>query len=122
MYTLNRKTDAECDADIDPIDVILDMFIIKFRRELKELLIGNKKNVVKCVSTNTTPTIPTIPIDYNQKILNRIHDPVENTTDYNQKLQNRLNINNKAKLQEIERLNIERTKRWKQRLMNEMFD
>lgn len=83
---MNRhKTDAECDADID---TILDMFLIKFRRELKELLLDYKQNLLKC-DKGTAINNHTL-IDYKQKLVNRIQTPIENTVDYKQKLVNRL--------------------------------
>jgi len=74
------------DSDIDGI---LDVIVIKFRRELKELLLDYKKNLIKC-EKGTAINNNMLDINYKQKLVNRIQKPVENTIDYKQKLVNRI--------------------------------
>jgi len=56
------------DSDIDGI---LDVIVIKFRRELKELLLDYKKNLIKC-EKGTAINNNMLDINYKQKLVNRI--------------------------------------------------
>ena len=84
-----------------------------------------KKEINQCKSSKIPDTYSGKKADIPVKLIDEIDEinkaTIKRLIDYKTKLESRLNSNNKAKLMEIELINIERTKRWKQRLMTEMF-